>query len=109
MQARHMQCRGIAQVVPPGRNDQQLALVLGYRQRQLDRKRIRAQGYATNHGEWRSGVGSIAAVIGDAGVPIASLSVNLPVSRLRDVSSARYGAAVREAAHSITSRVRHTL
>jgi IclR family acetate operon transcriptional repressor len=72
-------------------------------------ERIRAQGYATNHGEWRSDVGSIAAAIGDAGVPIASLSVNLPVSRLCDVSSTRYGSAVREAAYSITSRLRHTL
>jgi IclR family acetate operon transcriptional repressor len=71
-----------------------------------DLDKVRTRGYATNHGEWRTDVGSVAAAImGDAGEPVASLSVNLPRTRLTDESQALYGNAVSEAARSISARL----
>jgi IclR family acetate operon transcriptional repressor len=67
---------------------------------------IRQRGFAVNHGEWRSDVGSVAAaVIGADEQPIASVSVNLPVSRLTEQSEAAFGAAVREAASNLSARL----
>jgi IclR family transcriptional regulator, acetate operon repressor len=67
---------------------------------------IRARGYAVNYGEWRSDVGSVAAaVMADVEKPIASLSVNIPVSRLTEESEASYGAAVAEAAKTLGARL----
>lgn len=68
--------------------------------------KIQARGFAVNHGEWRSDVGSVAAaVVTEPGNPIASLSVNLPVSRLTGESEERYGAAVAEASKTISARL----
>jgi IclR family acetate operon transcriptional repressor len=68
---------------------------------------IREQGFAVNHGEWRSDVGSVAAVvIGSQEKPIASVSVNIPVSRLTAESEAAFGVAVSEAARSLSARLR---
>jgi IclR family acetate operon transcriptional repressor len=70
---------------------------------------VRAQGYATNHGEWRSDVGSVAAVImGGVEDPVASLSVNIPMSRLTDESQSFFGAVVSEAAKTLSARLGHS-
>jgi IclR family transcriptional regulator, acetate operon repressor len=67
---------------------------------------IRGRGFAVNHGEWRSDVGSVAAaVMGGHEKPIASLSVNIPISRLTQESEAAFGAAVSEAASSLSARL----
>lgn len=67
---------------------------------------IRKRGFALNHGEWRSDVGSIAAaVLAGPEKPIGSLSVNIPMSRLTDECEAAYGAAVREAARNLSLRL----
>ncbi len=67
---------------------------------------IRDRGFAVNHGEWRSDVGAVAAVVLDgAGKPIASLSVNIPISRLTPDSEGFFGAAVRAAAHELGERL----
>ncbi|WP_445162983.1 IclR family transcriptional regulator [Mycobacterium sp. Dal123C01] len=65
---------------------------------------IRERGFAVNRGEWRSDVGCVAAAImGADEKPIASLSVNLPMSRLTEESEAAFGAAVREAANNLSA------
>lgn len=67
---------------------------------------IRERGFAINRGEWRSDVGSVAAaVMGGHEKPIASLSVNIPMSRLTQESEADFGAAVNEAANSLSARL----
>jgi IclR family acetate operon transcriptional repressor len=67
---------------------------------------IRERGFAVNHGEWRSDVGSVAAaVMGGHEKPIASLSVNIPISRLTQESEADFGAAISEAASSLSARL----
>jgi IclR family acetate operon transcriptional repressor len=51
-------------------------------------------------------VGSVAAaVMGGHEKPIASLSVNIPISRLTQQSEADFGAAVSEAASSLSARL----
>lgn len=68
---------------------------------------IRERGYAVNRGEWRSDVGAVAAVVLDAdGQPIASLSVNIPFSRLTAESEPVFAAAVSAAAAALTARMR---
>jgi IclR family acetate operon transcriptional repressor len=68
---------------------------------------IRERGFAVNHGEWRSDVGCVAAaVMGSDEEPIASLSVNLPISRLTQQSEAAFGAAVNTAANNLSARLR---
>jgi len=67
---------------------------------------IRERGYAINHGEWRSDVGSVAAaVMAGPEKPIASLSANIPMSRLTEEAEAVYGIAVSEAASSLSARL----
>jgi IclR family acetate operon transcriptional repressor len=67
---------------------------------------ILRRGFAVNHGEWRSDVGSVAAaVMGGHEKPIASLSVNIPISRLTQESEADFGAAVSEAASNLSARL----
>ncbi|MEV7285005.1 IclR family transcriptional regulator [Streptomyces sp. NPDC093252] len=69
---------------------------------------VRARGYAVNRGEWRSDVGSVAsAVLGADGEPVASLSVNVPMSRLTDETEATFAAAVTEAARTLSARLGH--
>ncbi|WP_338773455.1 IclR family transcriptional regulator [Nocardia vulneris] len=73
---------------------------------QAELAEIKARGFAVNRGEWRSDVGAVAAVVLDgAAKPIASLSVNVPISRLTAESEPAWGAAVREAAHTIGARL----
>jgi IclR family acetate operon transcriptional repressor len=68
---------------------------------------IRERGFAVNRGEWRSDVGSVAAaVMGGDEKPIASISVNIPMSRLTQESEADFGAAVSQAASSLSARLR---
>ncbi|GAA2083310.1 IclR family transcriptional regulator [Streptomyces albiaxialis] len=63
---------------------------------------IRARGYATNDGEWRTDVSATAsAVLGPSGHPVASLSINIPSSRLTSESRAAHAELVREAAERI--------
>jgi len=51
---------------------------------QADQKRIRAQGYAVNRGEWREGVWGIAApVFGADGSVLAALGLSGPEQRIR--------------------------
>ncbi|WP_181766673.1 IclR family transcriptional regulator [Streptomyces albidus (ex Kaewkla and Franco 2022)] len=64
----------------------------------------RERGYATNSGEWRSDVSAVAsAVIGEAGLPVASISVNVPTSRMTEDARPAYGALVRNAAKQISA------
>jgi IclR family acetate operon transcriptional repressor len=66
----------------------------------------RERGFAVNHGEWRSDVGSIAAaVLISPDTPIASLSVNIPMSRLTEEAQAVHGSAVTEAARTLSARL----
>jgi len=70
---------------------------------------IRERGFAVNHGEWRSDVGSVAAaVMGGPEKPIASLSVNIPMGRLSKEAEAAYGISVGEAASSLSARLGYT-
>ncbi|MFE7134913.1 IclR family transcriptional regulator [Streptomyces sp. NPDC057638] len=63
---------------------------------------IRERGYATNRGEWRDDVSAVAAAVtGAGGVPVASISVNVPTSRMTDESQLALGVAVREAARTV--------
>lgn len=65
---------------------------------------IRERGYATNGGEWRTDVSAVAAaVIGSSGQPVASISVNVPTSRLTSEDRSAYGLLVREAAAAVGS------
>ncbi|MCC3766157.1 IclR family transcriptional regulator [Streptomyces sp. UNOC14_S4] len=66
---------------------------------------IRARGYAANRGEWRADVSAVAAaVVGGAdrdGLPVASVSVNVPTSRMTDASRSAFGALVAAAAKTL--------
>ena len=65
---------------------------------------IRKRGYSTNGGEWRSDVSAVAAaVMDDSGQPVASISINVPTSRMTDESRTAYGALVREAASAVSA------
>jgi IclR family acetate operon transcriptional repressor len=65
---------------------------------------IRERGYSTNRGEWRSDVSAVAAaVMDDTGQPAASISINVPTSRMTDESRSAYGAMVREAAAAVSA------
>ncbi|HEY1703978.1 MAG TPA: IclR family transcriptional regulator [Trebonia sp.] len=67
-------------------------------------KEIRKRGYSTNDGEWRSDVSAFAAaVVDDTGHPVASISVNIPTSRMTDESRSAYGALVHEAAAAVSA------
>jgi IclR family acetate operon transcriptional repressor len=67
---------------------------------------ILRRGFAVNHGEWRPDVGCVAAaVMGGHENPIATLSVNIPISRLTQESEVDFGAAVSAAASSLSARL----
>jgi IclR family acetate operon transcriptional repressor len=69
---------------------------------------IRERGYSTNGGEWRSDVSAVAAaVVDDTGHPVASISINVPTSRMTDVSRSAYGALVRETAAAVSAALGH--
>jgi IclR family acetate operon transcriptional repressor len=67
---------------------------------------IRRLGYAVNRGEWRPDVGCVAAAVmaGDE-KPVATLSVNIPITRLTDESEVAFAAAVTEAARKLGARL----
>ena len=68
----------------------------------------KARGYATNNGEWRSDIAAVAAaVIGDGGRPIASLSISTPINRMPDELRPEYGALVRDAARRVGLALGH--
>jgi IclR family transcriptional regulator, KDG regulon repressor len=61
--------------------------------------RVRRQGYAVNRGEWREGVGGVAAIVFDMhGMPVAAIGISGPVERLRPASVRKYSQLVMEAA-----------
>ncbi|MEU3059425.1 IclR family transcriptional regulator [Streptomyces subrutilus] len=63
---------------------------------------IRLRGYATNAGEWRDDVSAVAAaVVSETGAPVASISINVPTSRMTARSQVAFGAALREAAATV--------
>ncbi|MFF3978007.1 IclR family transcriptional regulator [Streptomyces sp. NPDC001828] len=63
---------------------------------------VRRRGYATNGGEWRADVSAVAAAVtGVDGLPVASLSVNVPTSRMSDASCVEFGAMVVVAAERL--------
>ncbi|MFI0981322.1 IclR family transcriptional regulator [Streptomyces sp. NPDC021093] len=65
-------------------------------------REIRQRGYATNGGEWRTDVSAVAAaVLGPDGLPVASISVNVPTSRMTPESRADLGAQVAEVAREV--------
>ncbi|MEB8338869.1 IclR family transcriptional regulator [Streptomyces endophyticus] len=69
-------------------------------------REIRARGYATNSGEWRADVSAVAsAVLGTGGLPVASVSVNVPTSRMTEDAAATFGDLVQEAARTISARI----
>jgi IclR family transcriptional regulator, acetate operon repressor len=69
---------------------------------------IRARGYSTNGGEWRSDVSAVAAaVVDDTGHPVASISINVPTSRMTGASRSAYGALVRETAAAVSAALGH--
>lgn len=69
---------------------------------------IRARGYATNGGEWRSDVSAVAAaIIGAGGLPVASISVNVPTSRMTPELSADLGTRVAAAAKEVGGALEH--
>ncbi|HWM36829.1 MAG TPA: IclR family transcriptional regulator [Streptomyces sp.] len=64
----------------------------------------RSRGYATNSGEWRSDVSAVAsAVVGESGLPFASISINVPTSRMTDEARPEFGALVNEAAKRVSA------
>ncbi|MFF0725955.1 IclR family transcriptional regulator [Streptomyces sp. NPDC004134] len=67
---------------------------------------IRERGYAVNGGEWRADVSAVAAAVtGDSGLPVASISVNVPTSRMTGELRAGYGALVRDAARQVAAEL----
>jgi IclR family acetate operon transcriptional repressor len=67
-------------------------------------RQIRTRGYSTNSGEWRPDVSAVAAaVMNDTGHPVASISINVPTSRMTDESRSAYGALAREAAAAVSA------
>lgn len=68
----------------------------------------RDRGWAVNTGEWRSDVGSVAAVVlGEQGLPVGSLSVNVPMTRLDERSKEFFGGEVAGVARTLSARVGH--
>lgn len=66
----------------------------------------RARGWAVNGGEWREDVSAVAAaVLAESGAPVASISVNVPTSRMTDGARSAYGALVSEAAKRISAEL----
>jgi IclR family acetate operon transcriptional repressor len=63
---------------------------------------IRERGYATNTGEWRADIAAVAAAVpGPAGIPVASLSISAPMTRISAEMHPEYGKLVCEAARNL--------
>ncbi|WP_181786229.1 IclR family transcriptional regulator [Streptomyces phytophilus] len=66
----------------------------------------RERGYAVNGGEWRTDVSAVAAaVVAESALPVASISVNVPTSRMTEELRATYGALVRDAAEQVAAEL----
>lgn len=64
----------------------------------------RRRGYATNSGEWRPDVSAVAsAVVSESGRPFASISVNVPTSRMTRRAQPEFGALVNQAAKRVSA------
>jgi DNA-binding IclR family transcriptional regulator len=65
--------------------------------------KIRRQGFAVNRGEWRDGVGGIAAIVFDmAGAPVAAIGISGPLERLRPATVRKYSQLVVDAACNLS-------
>ncbi|MGE3774603.1 MAG: IclR family transcriptional regulator [Gammaproteobacteria bacterium] len=81
----------------------------------VDRQALRAEleaaarnGYATNRGEWREGVGGLAAVVRDAGgKPVAALGLSGPLDRLTDERLRALVPLVMDLAQRLSETLRH--
>ena len=73
---------------------------------QTELRRVREAGYATNKGEWREGVGGIAAPIRDSrDSVIAAVGISGPVARLKPRAVKRLASTVIEVAQRIGSQL----
>ena len=71
--------------------------------------KIRRQGFAVNRGEWREGVGGIAAVVLDmVGSPVAAIGISGPIERLRPATVRKYSQIVVEAAFGLSRALGYT-
>ncbi|WP_328773961.1 IclR family transcriptional regulator [Streptomyces sp. NBC_00286] len=68
-------------------------------------RRVRERGYSVNYNQFRPGVCAIAApVLGDDGMPLASVAVSMPHSRFEPDRLTELGRLVTGAASEITAR-----
>ena len=66
-------------------------------------KKVRHQGYAVNRGEWREGVGGLAAVVLDnLDRPIAALGISGPLDRLTLAKMKRFAGEVKDSADDLS-------
>lgn len=64
----------------------------------------RRRGYAVNGGEWRSDIAAVAAaVLDEHGVPVGSLSISTPSTRMPARRRPEFGKLVREAAAALSA------
>ncbi|MGW7517336.1 IclR family transcriptional regulator [Streptomyces sp. NPDC054796] len=69
---------------------------------------VRERGWSDNRGEWRADVCAVAAPVRDAsGAPVASLSVNVPASRMTPEARSAHGPRVRDAARQLSGVLGH--
>ncbi len=69
--------------------------------------RVRQQGYAVSFGELDSEVHAVAAaILGQDGQPVATMSISCPASRLPKELIPRYGALVKQAAAEISDNLK---
>lgn len=70
---------------------------------------VRDHGYATNTAEWRDDIAAVAAAIhGNGGQPLASISVSTPLNRMPPERRPHYGTLVQQAAHRISTALQKT-
>jgi IclR family acetate operon transcriptional repressor len=71
---------------------------------------IRRKGYAETHREAWKDVGAVAAAIHDpSGRPLAAIALALPMHRLTEQLTRRYGKAVAEAAEALSAELAGTV
>jgi len=69
---------------------------------------VRSRGFATNRGEWRADIAAVgAAILGERGAPIGSMSISTPYDRMPEELSPVYGEMVREAARKVSNSLGH--
>lgn len=68
--------------------------------------RVRARGYAVNHGAYRKDVNGIgAAVLNRSGVPVAGISVSMPLYRFTEIDVDALGCQIVDAARAATELI----